>query len=284
MLIFEHCSYLERSPITLGMYQDPKHFKQRFHFHPGIEIIFVHQGVGRLIVEQSIHDIKPGALLFIKPYQPHFLQMDISADQKYVRSLIKYDPNYFSEYLKAFPTLYQFHHQLCNDSAGAQVLHVTQFQHLEKFLLENYERLERHPMRNRMEDYALYLISLLRYLRPLWKTDTASKPAMLESVPAVAQMMVWINENYDKEFQLEALAQAVHLSPNHISQLFRKATGKTITEFLTDRRMKQACILLKTTGRSVQEIGEKSGWPNFNYFCHIFKKRMGMTPKQYRYH
>lgn len=284
MLIFEHCSYLERSPIVLGMYQDPKHFKQLFHFHPGIEIIFVHKGVGRLIVEKSIHDIKPGTLLFIKPYQPHFLQMDISVDQPYIRSLIKYDPSFFSEYLKAFPSLYQFHHQLCNDSSGAQVLHFAPFDPLEKFLLENYERLERHPFGNRMEDNALYLISLLRYLRPLWKTDTVSKPAMLESVPAVAQMMVWINENYDKEFQLEALAQAVHLSPNHISQLFRKATGKTITEFLTDRRMKQACILLKTTGRSVQEIGEKSGWPNFNYFCHIFKKRMGMTPKQYRYH
>lgn len=285
MLIFEHCSYLERSPIKLDMYYDvSRNFKQLFHFHPGVEIIFVHSGAGRLIVEQSVHDIGTGTLLFIKPYQPHFLQMDISSDQPYVRSLMKYEPTYFSEYLKAFPSLLQFHRHLCNDPSSAQVVRVPHPERLERFLRENYERLERHPLRNRMEDNALFLVSLLHYLHPLWQTDTVSKPRALDSVPAVAKMMVWINENYDQDFQLEALAQAVHLSPNHISQLFRKATGKTIIEFLTDRRMKQACILLKTTTDSVQEIGEKSGWPNFNYFCSIFKKRMGMTPKQYRYH
>ncbi|MEF3303991.1 AraC family transcriptional regulator [Paenibacillus sp. GYB003] len=283
MLIFEHCPYLDldRDPISLDICNANKRFKPLFHFHPGIEMIYVHSGTGSVIIEQSIHDVKPGTLLFVKPYQPHYLQMQVSPSQPYVRSLIKYDPAYFSEYLKAFPSLREFHDYLCGDAANAPVQHFPN-RELETFLSENYDRLRRHPFRNRMEGHALFLVSLFHYLYPLWKRESPTDTPKPRDVPAVVRIMSWINDHFDEEFQLEALAQAVHLSPNHVSGLFRKATGKTITEFLTDRRLKQACILLKTTTSSVQEIGEKSGWPNFNYFCSVFKKRTGMTPKQYR--
>lgn len=285
MLIFEHCSYLARNPIVLEVGKDVSHnFKQLFHFHPGIEIIFIHNGEGRLIFEHGAYDVQPGTLLFIKPYQPHYLQMQISSTQPYVRSLLKYETGYISEYLKAFPHLYQFHDRLCSDPSVVQVQQLPQHEQFGRFLTESSDRLELHPSPNRLEGRTLMLVSILHYLYPLWKSDGGAKQPAYAAAPAVSGVMKWIEENYDKEFELDVLAQAVHLSPNHVSQLFRKVTGKTIIEWLTERRMKQACILLKTTTRSVQEIGEKSGWPNFNYFCYIFKKRMGMTPKQYRYH
>ncbi|WP_158606688.1 AraC family transcriptional regulator [Paenibacillus ginsengarvi] len=285
MLVFEHCPYLDldRSPITIEIcYDHSRGFKQLFHFHPGIEIIYVHAGVGSLVVEQTIHEVKPGTLIFMKPFQPHYLKLQISPTQPYVRTLIKYDVAYFAEYLKAFPSIAQFHDYICGDPAGLQVQYMSEREPLERFLAEHKERLQRSPMCSPMEGNALFLIALLHFLYPLWQKGEPDRQPKRAEVPVVVRMMDWINENYDKEFQLESLAQAVHLSPNHASGLFRKATGKTITEFIIDRRLKQACILLKTTTRSVQEIGEKSGWPNFNYFCNIFKKRMGVTPKQYR--
>ncbi|MDF2723989.1 MAG: hypothetical protein K0Q59_3664 [Paenibacillus sp.] len=287
MIIFEHCPYLTNDPIRLDMHYDNSlHFKQLFHFHPGIEIIFVHEGYGQLIVEQGMYEVKPGTLLFLKPFQPHYLQMKIDKDQPYVRSLIKYDYSFFSEYLKSFSQLKQFHDQLCSDAATLQVQHMNDWKRFEHFLLDSYGRMIQNPHRNRMEGNALFVISILSYLFPLWKKEAAVSPQKQQhaEAPIASKMIRWINEHYQHDFQLEALAQAVHVSPNYASHMFRKETGKTIMEFLTDRRIKQACILLKTTASPVQEVGEKSGWPNFNYFCSIFKKRMGMTPKQYRYH
>lgn len=285
MLIFEHCQFLIDSPIKLDMFfNNSRYFKQLFHFHPGIEMIFVHEGSGQLILEQSIYEVKPGTLIFLKPYQPHYLQMQINPAKPYIRSLIKYETSYFSENLKAFPQLHEFHEYLCSDTSTAQVQYVPEWKRFEQFLQENYERLQRHPYRNQMEGNALFLVNILHYLYPLWNTGNVSKQRRQAAAPTVAKMIRWIDENYEQDFQLEALAQAVHISPNYASHLFRQTTGKTIMEFLTDRRLKQACILLKTTSGSVQEIGEKSGWVNFNYFCSIFKKRMGMTPKQYRHH
>lgn len=284
MLIFEPIGFLKSRPISLDMCYDCSiDFKERFHFHPGVEIIFIHKGVGRIIVEQHIYEINPGDLLFIKPFQPHYLQMKIGPGQPYVRSLIKYEPHYFAEYLKAFPNMYKFHNYLWKDPSILQVQKLPPSVQLERFLNESYERLKAYPLPDRMEGNALFLVSLFHYLKPLWENHDVSKHPSLTFSPVVVQIMNWIDENYHNEFQLEALSQTVHLTPNHVSTLFQKATGKTITEFLTIRRLKQACLLLKTTTRTVREIGEQSGWPNFAYFCHVFKKHLGITPKQYRH-
>lgn len=283
MVTFERCLYLKPRPIFLSMFHDKSsNFKQLFHFHPGVEMIYVHDGMGRLIIEQHIFEVKPGTLLFIKPSQPHYLNMNIASGQPYVRSLIKYEPHYFSEYLKPFPSLYKFHNYLWSNPTVVQVQNPPNPAKFERFLKESHQRLLIDPLPDQMEGRALFLISLFRLLMPLWKNnDNTEKPSLAFS-PAVIQIMNWIDTNYDKEYSHGELAKTVHISPSHMCYLFQKETGKTITEFLTVRRLKQACLLLKTTTMAIQEVGMRSGWANFTYFCQVFKKNIGMTPKQYR--
>ena len=283
MLIFEHVSTLKRKPIIMDIKADKSDsFKELFHFHPGVEMIYVHEGVGRIIVEQHMYEVKRGSFLFLRPFQPHYLQMRIAPEHAYVRTLIKYEPHYVTEHLKAFPNLLRFHEYLLHDSMATQVQQLAHPEQMERFLEESAQRIQMHPSRHRMEGNALFLISLLHYLQPQWKHYDSAKQPTHASSPVVAQIMNWIEQNFAKNFQLEELSQTVHLTPNHVSFLFHKATGKTITEFITARRLKHACLLLKTTSLSVQEIGEKSGWPNSTYFCHVFKKHIGVTPKRYR--
>lgn len=285
MLIFEHCSFLKRKPISIDIKANKSEsFRQLFHFHPCMEMIYVHEGVGRLIVEQHVYEVRPGSILFLKPYQPHYLQVHINPEQPYVRSLIRYDPQYVADLLKAFPNLNQFHDYLWRDPLILQVQHLPNPDQTEQFLKDGFQRIQLHPSRNRMEGNALFLISLLHFLQPHWKHYDARKHPSHTFSPVIAQIMSWIEENYNKEFQLEALSRAVHLSPSHLSHMFHKVTGQTITEYLTVKRLRQACLLLKTSTLSVQEIGVKSGWTNFTYFCQVFKKHIGMTPKRYRSH
>lgn len=283
MLIYEKCAYLKPRPISVSIsYDKSDSFNELYHFHPGIELIYVHSGTGSLLVEQHRFDIRPGTLVFIKPFQPHYLSMNITRMQPYVRTLIKYEPHYFSEYLKAFPTLHRFHNYLWNDPNVMQVQSVPNPGYFEHFLTESYERHDYPRSADRMEGHALFLVSLYTYLISVWESYNPSHSQPQALSPVIVQVMKWIDEFYDQEYHHEELARAVHLSPSHLSFLFNKATGKTITEFLTVRRLKQACLLLKTTTLPIQEIGRKSGWPNFAYFCQVFKKHMGMTPKKYR--
>jgi AraC family transcriptional regulator of arabinose operon len=282
--LFVKYGFLKSSPIYLSLLKNKSEsFKEILHFHPGIEIIFIHEGKGKFLVEQQIFELTPGKLIFFKPYQLHHIQMEISDSQPYIRSLFIFEPNFLLEYLKPFPTLYNFLNYLWKDPFSVQVLYELNQDKFESFLRDYLDRFENNPIRDPKEEKTLFLISVLHFLQPLWEKHNEIKQQSLPFSPDIMRIINWIEENYQEEFQLEKLSQAVHISPNHVSFVFREATGNTITEYLTARRLKRASWLLKTTKLTVQEIGVQVGWSNSPYFCQVFKKKIGMTPNQFRF-
>jgi len=93
----------------------------------------------------------------------------------------------------------------------------------------------------------------------------------------------YINANFQNEdFSLSDTAAQVNVSPSHFSAIFSQETGETFSEYLTKVRIKKACELLKCTDLKSSEIAYKVGYKDPHYFSFIFKKQMGMTPKEYR--
>ena len=64
--------------------------------------------------------------------------------------------------------------------------------------------------------------------------------------------------------------------------LFKKFTNFTPMEYLTNYRVERACELLKPTDKTVAEIAFDCGFSGNSYFGEIFKRSMGITPKEYR--
>jgi AraC-like DNA-binding protein len=94
--------------------------------------------------------------------------------------------------------------------------------------------------------------------------------------------MEWVEQHFREELSLKQLASELHLSSYHISHLFQEHTGFTITDYMTARRLKEACLLLSTTSYSIRDIGQNIGLNSDSYFIQLFKKHIGVTPKQYR--
>lgn len=91
-----------------------------------------------------------------------------------------------------------------------------------------------------------------------------------------------IEKEYMNNINVNRIAQHVYLSPNYISQIFKKETGKTITDCLTHRRMEAAKDLLKETDLKIQQISEMVGYEDASYFSKVFKKQTGIYPQKYR--
>lgn len=272
-----------KRPIELQLVVDrAAPYQEVFHFHPGAEIFYIHEGKGQVIVGQQLYEVKSGTLLFFRPFQPHYQQMEIGADQPYVRSLFKFSPEYFSGLVKPFPTLVQFHDYLFHSDGVLQVQQLPDPASFDRFVRDYHLRFRSRPVRDELERSTLFLLAFYQYIQPIWQLhgDTSAQKAVAD--PFIVAVLKWIEDHYEEPFQLEALAASTHMSPNHTSYLFHKTTGKTITDFLTLRRMKQATFLLQTTSLSVQEIGMRCGYSNFSYFCQVFKKQMGMTPGEFR--
>ncbi|WP_214627994.1 response regulator [Paenibacillus agaridevorans] len=92
-----------------------------------------------------------------------------------------------------------------------------------------------------------------------------------------------ISKQYMEDLSLQIIADELNLHPVWLSQLFKKETGQTYLDFLTGKRMEQAKKLLRETSLKIYEIAESVGYHDLQHFGSVFKKRVGQTPKEFRY-
>ncbi|HJC33956.1 MAG TPA: AraC family transcriptional regulator [Candidatus Mediterraneibacter faecipullorum] len=92
----------------------------------------------------------------------------------------------------------------------------------------------------------------------------------------------YINEHYAEPLTLDQIGQIVGLNPSYFSNIFRKESGCTFTEYLTEIRMKNARQLITDTDLEIIEIAEQTGFHDMKYFSRCFRKITGMTPSAYR--
>lgn len=100
--------------------------------------------------------------------------------------------------------------------------------------------------------------------------------------PPVKKVIIKIDSDLTADLSLNSMAALCNVSPSYFSALFKKETGVTLTNFVTNRRIRLAKHLLKTTNLQIQTIAQHCGILDFHYFCRMFKKNVGITPTQYR--
>lgn len=95
-------------------------------------------------------------------------------------------------------------------------------------------------------------------------------------------MIDYIHSYYSTPLTLDDLATYLHLNKHYVSSLFKKATGMTFNNYLTEYRIEQAKILLKESNDLLADISHQVGYSDPAYFSRIFKKKTGMSPINYR--
>jgi AraC-like DNA-binding protein len=92
----------------------------------------------------------------------------------------------------------------------------------------------------------------------------------------------FMQQHIDKSLSLNDIANAVNLSPAHITTLFKKKTGFSIIEYFNQLKIQKACQYLLFTDLRINEIGNKLGIEDQYYFSRLFTKVIGMSPAKYR--
>jgi AraC family transcriptional regulator, arabinose operon regulatory protein len=257
-------------------------FTNIYHAHQGMELLYVHQGHGQVIVNQQISQLGPGSLVFFRPYQLHRLQMELGPEDSYVRSLFVFEPSELERYIAPFPSLRSFFHRLLSDPLEQQVITGLPQPSIERLFEDWNERMAMVSPKHEIEEKMLFLISFLQFLKFHRGAGKQEEPLEVRKASVAERVMQWVEEHYMEEFHLKKLAEEVHLTPNHVSAVFSRSVGTSISEYLTARRIRQACLLLRTSDLSVQEVGQAVGLSNAAYFCSLFRKNVGVTPYRYK--
>ena len=90
------------------------------------------------------------------------------------------------------------------------------------------------------------------------------------------------NEFANEQISLSMLAQRVNVSPAYLSTVFKQEKDMTLSQYIIEKRIKKAKEYLKTTNMSISDISANVGYYNANYFSVLFKKHVGLTPREYR--
>lgn len=114
---------------------------------------------------------------------------------------------------------------------------------------------------------------------------TAEKERYLKKLPAyyplVQDMLDWLGREYGGAVTGEALERRFGNNYDYMNRVFKKVTGQTVFQYLTQLRISHAKILLLHTSLRMAEVGEKVGFPDEYYFNRVFKKYVGVPPATY---
>lgn len=106
--------------------------------------------------------------------------------------------------------------------------------------------------------------------------------SMASDKKIILEVMQYVQKHYhNHDLYIDVIAKQVHMSPNYLSSLFKKETGKTIGNYITEVRLEQSCRLL-SSDKKLLDIALAVGYTDMNYYSKLFKKYYHVTPSEYR--
>ena len=127
---------------------------------------------------------------------------------------------------------------------------------------------------NDIENYEAIMVEGFTDLVNSIKTNKYSRSILLA--------MNYIDAHLCDDIKINDIAKNSYLNPSYLSNLFHKETNKTISDWILERRIKEAAFSISNTNESFADIAFFYNFCSQSYFVKCFKKVMGVTPKEYR--
>lgn len=121
--------------------------------------------------------------------------------------------------------------------------------------------------------------SMLAFAALMFDRTTCETTSQGSLIPTIKN---YITQHFREELSLEGLSSLVYLSPSYLSKLFKRETGENLSTYVQNIRIDAAKTLLCTTPLKTYEVAERVGIPDPVYFSRIFKKVVGVKPKDFR--
>ncbi|HEX6183758.1 MAG TPA: helix-turn-helix domain-containing protein [Pyrinomonadaceae bacterium] len=178
----------------------------------------------------------------------------------------------------------------CNSAVESLQLFQRDFPALTPFkVADNYTRLE---VRNRLKalfveqmqqkegSRSVVLSQLIGLLVFLARTYAEYRGVSDPGAAAFTGSLQYLDDNFYRHVKIEDLADFANMSYRNYTDQFKRRTGKTVTQYLTERRVEYAKRLMLETD-DILFASAEAGFGDLTHFYRVFKKLAGMTPKQF---
>lgn len=98
----------------------------------------------------------------------------------------------------------------------------------------------------------------------------------------IREIVEYVNEHFTENISLDSLSKMFWLEKKYLSKVFKKYVNENYVEYVTGLRIEASKKLLEDNRYTISEVAEQVSYNDANYFAVLFKKNVGMTPKEYR--
>ncbi len=128
-----------------------------------------------------------------------------------------------------------------------------------------------------IKDARMWLYNILNLVIGFFGDEEENRQEKL-----VSEIIRYIDKHYGDVSNVEQIASSVYISPSYAKSLFKRSTGKTISEYLNNKRMEEAKRLLANPQAKVYEVAKSVGYKSKPYFVKAFKRYVGQLPSEYQ--
>lgn len=248
-----------------------------FHLHDRFEIYFFISGSVNYFIEKKVYSLKYGDLFVMNSneiHKPSFLN-----NKTYERIAIHFDP----EIPRLFSTQeYDLLNCFINRPIGEQNKIILNDEQIAEILgiFQRLERLQKDTSEHSKILKLTCFIELLVFLNKAF-ISTNNIDEQLNIPDKLAPILDYIDKNLENDLSLECLEKKFYLNGSYLSRLFKKSTGSNIHEYIIYKRISKAKRLL-SSGYNATETGLMCGFNDFSNFSRIFKRTVGVSPRQYK--
>lgn len=252
------------------------------HKHNYIEMAYVVQGEMVQIIRGKEIILKKGELIFLNQHINHQIKASKEEDIiinfiikpeffEYILSVIDRE-NIISKFL--FSTIYGGSRKgeyLCFFGSEIKTVQNIIEQIVEEIIKEN-----------------LLGKAKIKFLVGILLIELLNNPQLIFSyseenydIKIMMEILKYIDDEY-RTCNLKDLSKKIKQPDYKICKLVKKNTGLTFTELVQEKRFEKTIELLKTSNYTIEEIINQIGYENESYFYRIFKKKFGISPKEYK--
>jgi AraC-like DNA-binding protein len=255
----------------------------RWHFHPEIELIKIHNGMGTQFVGDNIKHFEAGDIILVGSNLPHFWRYDEeneTKDDTLVSTVIHFVEHLWGERFFDLPENILIKNLLEKSKRGLLLSG-----NVRKRIGELMEKMKINEGTYRL----IYLLECLIIMAssnveeviPLSSLGFEHQSSISEK-ERINAIYEYAFKNFKERIPLEAIASEIGFAPSSFCRYFKSKTGKSFTDFITELRVGHACKLLHENKLNVKQICYESGFNNFSSFHKHFKAITGFSPQIYQ--
>jgi len=259
------------------------YFYNHLHRHHEIQITWIQQGEGTLLVGESMHHFQPGDVFVIGANQPHIFKSDASYFEKRNKKIsqsvtIFFNENGDLEPLLKLPELKLIRKWLEQFPAGCKLPQASQTTIIK--LIQSVGSSKGSLQIARF----IELLQAFASNKGLSALSTLSQPLQFNESEGARLNTIYqyTLEHFSESISLNEVAAKAHLTVPAFCRYFKKRTRKTYVGFLNEIRISEACKLLQQEPESMVSIAFATGFSHISSFNRTFKQIMGISPREFK--